>query len=419
MNADYYQKTRCRMCDGGQLQHVLSLTPTPPGNNFLRREQLTEPEARYPLDLYHCSHCHHVQLGHVVDPSILYQDNYLYVSGTSSHFVRHLRQYATDIVSRFALAAGDLVVDIGSNDGTCLRFFQQIGMTVLGVDPATEIAARATADGIETVPTFFSESVARNLKATYGPASLVTSHNACAHIDELDDVVRGVAHWLGDDGVFVLEVGYFVDVYSQLFFDTIYHEHLDYHTVGPFEHLFARCGMELISVQRIEPQGGSIRVMAQKAGGRFRSDGSAPELVALERRLGLDQPATFVTFGQKINDVGTRLRQMIGAARLPGQSVAAYGAPTKSTTLLAHFGIGADSIDFIVDDNPMKQGRYTPMTHIPVTDTEELYRRRPDFALILAWNFAQPIMRMHQRFVEQGGQFMIPMPEPQIVKGLA
>jgi len=403
------------MCDELTLVKVMELTPTPPGNALRKQEELALPEVTYPLDLCFCTRCHHVQLGHVVDPRILYQNDYLYVSGTSSHFVKHLEAYAADMVARFGLTPGMLVSDIGSNDGTCLRFFKEQGLTVLGVDPATQIAEAATKAGIETVSAFFSVALAQELRAKHGPAAFITSHNALAHIDHLDDVVRGVAHWLDADGVFVLEVGYFVDVFSNLFFDTIYHEHLDYHTVAPFQRLFARCGMEMLAVQRVAPQGGSIRVMAQKAGGRHSPDGSAAALVANERALGLDRPETISAFGDRIAALGERLRAILGALKAEGKSIGAYGAPTKAVTLLSHFGIGVDLIDFVVEDNPMKHGKYLPVSHIPVVPTAELYARQPDYALILAWNFAAPIMAAHRRYEELGGRFIVPMPEPRIV----
>ena len=257
------------MCGEVSLTKVMSLTPTPPGNDFLKQEELGRDEQVYPLDLYFCEGCHHVQLGHVVDPQILYQKNYSYVSATSAHFVNHLKSYATEMVDRFGLQPGDLVADIGSNDGTCLSFFKQQGMRVVGVDPATDIAERAIENGIETVADFFDYDLALGLREKYGAAKFLTSHNACAHIDGLLDVVKGVEHWLAEDGVFVLEVGYLVDVYCNTWFDTIYHEHVDYHTVAPFEKLFARVGMELVAVDRISPQGGSIRVMVQKQGVRL------------------------------------------------------------------------------------------------------------------------------------------------------
>lgn len=415
MTADFYQRTRCRMCDGDSLTLAMSLTPTPPGNSLLSADELGTPEKRYPLDLYFCDSCTHVQLGHVVDPKILYQKDYLYVSGTSPAFVKHLSDYARDMIARFELSPKSLVADIGSNDGTCLRCFQDAGMTVVGVDPALDIARRATESGVETVGAFFSLELAKQMRERYGPASFITSHNALAHIDDLADVVRGVSHWLADDGVFVLEVGYFFDVFSNLFFDTIYHEHLDYHTVAPWRRLFERTGMELLSVQRVSPQGGSLRVMAQKAGGRFRADHTADDLIALERSIGLDRVETISAFGERIAKLGEKLRGLLASLKAQGKSIAGFGAPTKAVTLLTHFGIGAESLDFIVEDNPLKHGLYLPVAHIPVVPTEELYARQPDYALILAWNFAAPIMKTHQRFVDRGGRFIVPMPDPSIV----
>ncbi len=403
------------MCDSDTLEKVMALTPTPPGNNFLEQTELALPEPSYPLDLYFCRECHHLQLGHVVDPRILYQRDYPYVSATSSRFVDHLRSYAVDAICRYALKPGALVADIGSNDGTCLRFFRDAGMKVLGVDPATGIARRATQSGIETIGDFFSHEVAIRLRNQHGPAALVTSHNACAHIDHLDDVIRGVRHWLADDGVFVLEVGYLLDVYENAWFDTIYHEHLDYHTVAPFKKLFARTGMEPIGVQRVSPQGGSIRVVAQKASGPRADDGSVAALIELEQRNGLDKPETFIQFGRRIDQVGTRLRSLIGAIKAEGKSIAGYGAATKATTLLSHFELGRDELDFIVDDNPFKQGLFSPAAHIPVVAPEELYRRLPDYLLILAWNFAEPIMAMHRPYADRGGKFIVPMPSARII----
>ena len=413
---DFYLRTRCRMCNGSNLQKVMSLTPTPPGNNFLRECDLLHSEPCYPLDLYFCHGCHHVQLGHVVDPKILYQDDYRYVSGTSAQFVRHLHDYAKYVMQRFDLKAGDFVVDIGSNDGTCLRAFQNEGLKVLGIDPATEIAQQATRSGIQTIAEFFSGELAVDLRKKFGPATFITSHNACAHIDHLDDVIRGVRHLLADDGVFVLEVGYLLDVYTNIWFDTIYHEHLDYHTVEPFVKLFARLDMEMLGVERISPQGGSIRIFAQRSGGLRQADNTAAALISLEHASGLDKPDTFVTFGHRIKTIGRSLKTLIEDLKSSGKTIAGYGAATKSTTLLSHFGLNQNDLDFIVDDNPLKQGRFSPANHIPVVSSEELYRRQPDYLLILAWNFADPIIAAHQEFTRRGGRFILPMPTPCILQ---
>ncbi len=414
--SSYYFRDTCRMCGGISLTKAMGLKPTPPGNDLLTKEELGREEPVYPLDLYFCEDCYHVQLGHVVDPKILYQKNYTYVSATSDHFVNHLRIYATDMIKRFGLTPGALVADIGSNDGTCLQFFKDEGMKVVGVDPAKEIALKATDAGIETVVDFFSYEFAVELREKYGPANYITSHNACAHIDNLLDVVKGVEYWLEDDGVFVLEVGYLVDVYSNTWFDTIYHEHVDYHTVAPFEKLFARVGMKVIGVQRVSPQGGSIRVMAQKQGGKLRRDASVDVLIALEHELGLDKAETLKEFDRKIGSVRVKLQKLVRSLKKDGKTIAGFGAPTKATTLMAHFGLDENVLDFIVDDNPLKQGLYTPVTHIPVLSAEALYGRRPDYVLILAWNFAEPIINMHQKYGQQVGQFILPMPVPQVVE---
>jgi SAM-dependent methyltransferase len=403
------------MCGSSSLDKAFSLTATPPGNDFLTLDELGRNEPVYPLDLYFCKECHHVQLGHVVDPKILYQKNYSYVSSTSSLFVEHLKVYADDMIDRFNLEVGDLVADIGSNDGTCLSFFQNKGLKVVGVDPAKEIAKNATKNGIETVGDFFSYDLSLKLRERYGAANYITSHNACAHIDNLLDVVKGVEYWLDKDGIFVLEVGYFVDVYQNTWFDTIYHEHLDYHTVAPFEKLFAQVGMEVISVQRVTPQGGSIRIMAQKIGGKFQRDNSVNKLIALEKKLGLDRIETLLEFASNISAISKKLQKLVHLLKRKGKTIAGFGAPTKATTLMAHFGIDENIIDFIVDDNSLKQGLYTPITHIPVLPVNEIYKRKPDYVLILAWNFAEPIMKMHVKYSNEIGRFILPMPDPRVV----
>jgi len=259
------------------------------------------------------------------------------------------------MIERFGLKPGNLIADIGSNDGTCLQFFKDKGMSVVGVDPATDIAEMATENGVETVADFFGYDLAMNLRKKYGAAKYITSHNACAHIDGLFDVVKGVEHWLAADGGFVLEVGYLVDVYSNTWFDTIYHEHLDYHTVAPFEKLFSSVGMEVIGVKRITPQGGSVRVMVQKQGGAVERDRSVDELISIEHDLCLDKAETLQKFDTKISAVREKLQKLIRSLKADGKIIAGFGAPTKATTLMAHFGLDENVLDFIVDDNPLKQ----------------------------------------------------------------
>jgi SAM-dependent methyltransferase len=416
ISESHYFRDTCRMCDSRFLTKTLSLTPTPPGNDFLTKQELGRNEPKYPLDLYFCENCSHLQLGHVVNPKILYQKNYTYVSGTSSNFVNHLKKYSRDMIKKFELNSNDLVVDIGSNDGTCLSFFKNSGMKVVGVDPAKEIAVNATNAGIETIGDFFSYELSISLRKKFGPAKFITSHNACAHIDNLMDIIKGVKNWLDEDGIFVLEVGYLADVYANTWFDTIYHEHLDFHSVAPFEHLFERAGLELISVQRIAPQGGSIRLMSQIKGAKFKRDNSVEELISIEKKLGINKSKTFLEFDNKISLVRDKLKHLLNELKKQGKSIAGFGAPTKATTLMAHFNLNENVLDFIVDDNPLKQGLFTPISHIPIVSSDELYKLKPDYVLILAWNFANPIIEAHKEYSIDIGKFIIPMPIPHIVE---
>lgn len=403
------------MCGNASLESVMSLTPTPPGNDLLTKQELAQKEKSYPLELMFCNSCTHIQLGHVVNPEILYQKNYTYVSGTSEVFIEHLRKYSSEIIKRFDLKPKSLVIDIGSNDGTCLSFFKKNNMRVLGIDPAKEIANQATQNGIETINDFFNSELSKKILQKHGFAKLITSHNACAHIDNLIDVVRGVEILLDDDGIFVLEVGYFVDVFQNTWFDTIYHEHLDFHTVAPFKKLFERVDMSVISVERITPQGGSIRVIAKKNKVDIKIDESVSNLIQLERDLGLNEIDTFLEFNNKIEMVKFELTNLVESLKKNGKTIAGFGAPTKATTLMGHFDLDNEILDFIVDDNPLKRGLFTPLSHIPIFSPEALYEKKPDYVLILAWNFAKPIIKNHEKYSKEIGKFIIPMPIPQII----
>lgn len=415
MQEDCVARRTCRLCDSTALEQVIELTPTPPGNNFLRADELGQPEPVYPLTVNFCNQCFHVQLGHVVKPSILFRHNYSYATGISPVFIEHLANYARDMVQRYQLPPGSLVGDIGSNDGTCLRFFKEAGLKVLGIDPAKDLALRATEAGIETLPEFFNRACAERVLAKYGPAKFITSHNACAHIDDLAGVLEGVKLWLADDGLFGCEVGYLLDVYQNVWFDTIYHEHVDFHSVAPFDKFLARHGMELIHAERVAPQGGSIRLIAQKKGGLRKRDSSVQALIDLERNAGLHEASSFKAYNARINKVKTDLSAIVRSLKARGHSIAAFGAPTKSTTLLCHFELGDGILDYIVDDSPIKQGLFSPKFHIPILPASEIYKRKPDYLVVLAWNFAESIMRTHARYRAEGGRFILPMPEARVL----
>lgn len=408
------RRADCRLCGARRLARVLALTPTPPANAFVPANALGAPQERFPLDVFFCESCGHVQLLDVVDPRALFE-NYVYVSGTSPVFVRHFADYARAVIERFRPAAGNLVLDIGSNDGTLLDFFQKGGLKVLGIDPARAIAAGASARGIETWTNFFTLGLATRIKAERGAAAVVVANNVFAHIDDLPGVAEGVRVLLAPDGVFVFEVSYLVDVYEKTLFDTVYHEHLAYHSVAPLVRFFAAHGLELFAAERVDSHGGSLRGFAQLKGGPRAADGSVAALVRLEKSLGLDQAETLAAFGRKIDAVRDSLRALLLGLKTSGKHIAGFGAPAKATTLMYHFGLGPDVIEFIADDSPLKQGLFTPGLHVPVLAPDAIDLRRPDYLLILAWNFARPIIAKHARFAAEGGRFIVPLPTVEVL----
>jgi SAM-dependent methyltransferase len=402
------RRTDCRLCGSTTLTRVLSLAPTPPANAFVASPDVEQ--ASYPLEVLFCDGCAHVQLAHVVDPEVLFAD-YVYVSGTSPAFVRHFEAYAAALSGYAALRPGDFVVDIGSNDGTLLRFFQDAGMKVLGVDPARAIARQATAAGVETIGAFFSAELAGEIRQARGRARAITANNVFAHVDDLADVVEGVRTLLAPDGVFAFEVSYLADVYEHVLFDTIYHEHLDYHAVAPLVGFFRRHGLELVAAERIPTHGGSIRGLVRQGDAARRIEPSVERRIAEETALGVLAADGLRRFGARIDVVRDKLLALVRGLKADGRSIAGYGAPAKLTTLMHHFGLGPAVIDFIVDDSPLKQGLYTPGLHVPVLSPRALDERRPDYLVIFAWNFAQPIMAKQQAFARRGGRFIVPLPE--------
>jgi SAM-dependent methyltransferase len=393
---------------------VFSLTATPPANAFVPAARVGETQERYPLDVFFCEHCTHLQLLDVVNPRALFED-YVYASGTSPAFVRHFSDYAEWLWGFAGTPTGSLVVDVGSNDGTLLRFFAQRGARVLGIDPARDIAHDATRKGIETLPFFFSPSLAKEIAADRGPAVIVTANNVFAHIDDLGTVLDGVEKLLAPGGLCSFEVSYLVDVIEKTLFDTIYHEHLDYHAVGPLIHFLKAHGLELIEAIRVDSHGGSIRLVAQRLGGNRQVGASVAAALLAEREVGLNRADTYLDFSMRVNTLGEQLRKLLRELKEQGKRVAGFGAPAKATTLMYHFGIGPDVIDFIVDDSPLKQGLYSPGMHIPILPPRAIVEYRPDYLLILAWNFATSIMEKHASFRKQGGQFIIPLPRLQVI----
>lgn len=414
MLKDYHTREDCRLCQSDALTKVFSLTPTPPANAFVPKERMGEVQSCYPLDIYHCAECAHVQLPTVVKPDVLFRD-YVYVSGTSAVFVEHFKRYANQICQDYALKPGQQVVDVGSNDGTLLNCFKQLGMQVLGIDPAISIAAQATASGIETWPEFFGTDLVDKIIECKAKAKVICANNVFAHTDRLVDFVRAVKQLMAQDGVFVFEVSYLVDVYEKTLFDMTYHEHVAYHSVCPLIKLFEREGLALIDAQRVATHGGSLRGIVQHQDGPFARQASVQELVALEHDLGFSDAATLKDFGSRIDQVGQKLKQILTDLKSKGCTIVGYGAPAKATTLMYHFSIDGSVVDYIVDDSPLKQDLLTPGLHIPVLSSAALEDNTPDYILILAWNFADSIIAKYSHLRDKGCKFIVPLPTVEIL----
>lgn len=408
-----HRRNTCRGCGSRELETVLSLKPSPIGDAYVTPEKVGVPQPAYPIDLQMCGDCGLAQILDVIAPEILYGE-YIYVTGSSVGLPEHFLSYADDVISRCKLMAGALVVDVGSNDGTLLRCFKQKGMNVLGVEPAAHIAAQATANGVRTLARFLSPAVAREIVAECGPARVITSNNVFANIDDLTSWVSAIGELLANDGVYVFESFYLADVVKNMVFDFIYHEHLSAFSVKPIKLLFERAGLELIAVQHVPTKGGSLRYFVQRPGGPLSDDGSVPAFLAAEESAGLYRKNTYTAFAEKIDQLKNQTLAFLIQAKKEGKSIAGFGASITGTTLIYHFEIGK-YLDYLIDDNPAKQGRFSPGLHLPVYPTSVLDERRPDCVLVLAWRFASIFMEKNQSYLGNGGCVVIPVPEFKIV----
>lgn len=413
MAADVTRRTTCRLCESSDLELVVPITATPPGDAYVTRDRVGIPQPCYPLDMYICRACGHVQLLDVVNPSILF-GHYTYFSGNSPGLVKHFEEYAADVIRKNEVQPCSLVVDIGSNDGTFLRFFKNHGCRVLGIDPAVNIARFATERGIETLAEFMTPELARRVRAEYGPARVVSANNVFAHTDDMIGMADSVRELLADDGIFVFEVSYLLDVIDKMLLGTIFHEHLCYHSVAAMQAFLRRRGLELIDVERVSIQGGSLIGTAQRAGGPRSVASSVGKLLALEKERKLADPATLKAFSAEVNRVRDEMRDLLKGLHAKGNTLAGFGAARGGTLLLYHFELGP-LLKFIVDDNPEKQGMFSPGHHIPVLPTSALYEQKPEYAVILAWVHSKPIIRNHQKFIEQGGSFITCFPHMMVV----
>lgn len=403
----------CRLCKSKKLEKVLDLGKTPPANSFLKKSQLKDKEDFFPLIVNFCKDCNHLQLSHVVSPEILFR-HYVWVSSTSPVTVAHFEEYAKSVFNTFNLKKRDLVVEVGSNDGVLLKPFKKLGATVLGVDPARNVARRATKEGVLTLPHFFNVKVASEIVKKYGKAKVITINNCFAHVSDLDEVMNGVSVLLDSEGVLVIEAPYNIDLLEKNLFDIVYHEHVSYLSIRPLDRFFKNFGMRIFDVLKRSVHGGTVRIFVKMSDASYKINKSVQEFIGLEEDRKLSDINTYFSFAKKIERNKIELVKLLGKLKIENKSIAGYGAPAKSTTLLHYFNIGQEMLDFIVDDSPFKQGLFTPGKHIPVVHPKELYIKKPDYLLILAWNFAESIIKMHKQYKDSGGKFIVPVPAPKI-----
>lgn len=394
------------------MEMVLDLGNQPHCNSFLKEKQLNASEPRWPLRLFYCHDCHLVQLGTVVDPEIMFRE-FLYVSGTTRTLCEHFKKSAHLLVNRFKLDSDTLVVDIGSNDGTWLRYFKESGTRVLGVDPAENLAAAANAAGIPTAAAFFTDKLAQDIRREHGPARLITAAGVFFHIDDMDDVCRGIRTLLADDGVLHVQAIYLGSVLEQNSFDNIYHEHLSLYTLHPLVHLFERFGMTVFDVDFSPIHGGSILLYVCK-NGAYPVKPSVQEQLANEHRKQWNHVAAYRRFAANVVKVREELHRMIVDLKNKGKRIAAYAAPAKGNTLLNYCQLGTGLLDYAMEKAPLKIGLYTPGMHLPVVDEMQAMQDPPDYLLLLAWNFKEELIAKNKAFMDNGGHFIIPIPEPHI-----
>jgi C-methyltransferase-like protein/putative zinc binding protein/methyltransferase family protein len=403
--------TSCQGCGARALEPILDLGHHAPCDSLLTEAMLGEPETHFPLVFCRCSSCGLAQLDYAAPPEVVFFPDYPYRTAMTGLLKEHFHSLTHDVTERLGLGPDDLAIDIGSNDGTLLQGFQAERVRVLGIEP-TDIAKIAVENGVPTVQAFFSEDIAEQVRAEHGPVSVVTGTNMFAHVNNLFPELRGVATLIGDEGAFVSESHYLLNLIEELQYDTIYHEHLRFYSLKPMIEIFARAGFSIFDVERVPTHGGSIRVWADR--GRLEVSERVGELVQLEEEHGLYDDRAYDRFRQRIVDGKLRLLELLIEARKQGPIIG-VGAPGRASTLLAYTGVTPELVDSVVElTGSLKIGKYTPGTHIPIVDERTLYERNPPHALVLSWHIGEAIMpKIRERGFE--GKFIVPLPEPRIV----
>jgi len=399
----------CRLCNSSNLEPYFDFGDVPLGNNLANSHVDALLTYRYPLSVNRCVGCDHFQLAVAVAPEKLYTTNYTYLSGVGKSFVLHFQEYSAWIQQRCHFPLNALVVDVGSNDGTCLKEFKKLGFRVCGVDPASVPAQLANEAGINTLNLFFDETAVDKIVTANGKADFVTSHNVLAHVDDLGAVFRNIHRLLKIGGYLCFEIGYFKEVLKTGCFDTIYHEHLDYHHAKPLAQFLCEIGFDLIDLRVNQVQGGSLRMFLQKTGeGRIFAE--ARQFLDEETRSILYQTDIISAWPSRIKSNMMKFGETVKMYVAKGKTVAGYGAPTKATLLMEMSELGFSEISFMVEDNLLKVNKFMPGTGVPILDVAELHLRKPDIIVIFAWNFCDDIIAKLKVQVDWPATFLVPLP---------
>jgi len=406
---------KCRTCESEKLFNFLDLGYHPPSDQFRKREQLNNAVIFYPLNVYLCEGCGFVQLGHIVDRKILYQDNYPYESSTTQAGKKHYNEFAHAVVKYFQFNSTDLAVDIGSNVGVLLEGFKNLGLKIMGVDPAPNICQIANKNGIPTINDFFEKHVAEKIVSLNGKASIVTATNLFAHIDNLCEFMEAVKVLLDPvKGVFIIEAPHLLHLIKNVEYDTIYHEHLSYISIEPLIPFFKKFNMEIINVEQKDIHGGSIRIFVANTN-NYVIDPSVVHVLNIEQKERIRDKNVLLNFSKKVINNKLELNLLLNRLKSEGKRIAAVSAPAKGMTLLNFCNIDSQILDFVTEKSALKIGLFTPGGNIPIYSDAKLLEEMPEYALLLAWNFSEEIINNNRIYRERGGKFIIPIPSPNVI----
>ncbi len=408
------KKNNCRMCKSENIKKFLDLDFSALSDNFLTFEQLEKSETFFPLTVNICFDCGLCQLGYVVPPELMFNKDYPYDSSTTKMGREHFTKMGIDICDRFELERNSLIIDVGSNSGVLLAAFKSKGMKVLGIEPSSKLANAAIEKGIDSIMEFFSENLVKQILDNYGKASIITGTNVFAHIDDLDDFMRTSDLLLVEDGMIVIEAPYLLHLLENLEYDTIYHEHLSYLSVKPLVKFFKKFDFEVFDIKKQTIHGGTLRYYIGRKNTRKITQ-NVSNYLELEERNKIYSEEKLQDFSNSVKHHKKILIELLYKIKKDGKRIVAISAPAKGNTLLNYCKIDSEILDYVTERNPLKIGKFTPGMHIPVFSDEKLLKDQPDYALILAWNFADEIIQNNLEYQKNGGKFIIPIPEPKII----